>query len=161
MGQCSTRFDEGKDIALVEEALAAELPKGAIDFFVVFSRFECALKRSGTYAIGNEDRIDPYGDGFARDLSPAFLERIIEQAIAPVLLNRPPKKQVKLADGALGWKDIGSVKNTADLFLAIRRARNNLAHGARYRDGDTGQIDFVEGTEQDDELLSQSLAVLV
>ncbi|ANP57494.1 hypothetical protein JEZ51_18420 [Pseudomonas aeruginosa] len=147
-------------MSLVEEALAAELPKAAIDFFVVFSRFECALKRSGKYAIGNEDRVDPNWDGFARDLGPAFLKRVIEQGIAPVLVNRPPKKQVKLADGALGWKDIGSVKNTADLFLAIRRARNNLVHGAKYRDGGTGQIDFVEGSERDDELLNQSLAVL-
>ena len=39
-------------MSLVEEALAAELPKAAIDFFVVFSRFECALKRSGACLAG-------------------------------------------------------------------------------------------------------------
>jgi hypothetical protein len=37
---------------LVEEALQSQLPKLATDFFVVFSRFECALKRSVQYAIG-------------------------------------------------------------------------------------------------------------
>lgn len=147
-------------MTLVEEALAAELPKAAIDFFVVFSRFECALKRSGTYAIGNEDRVDPDWDGFARDLGPGFLEQVIEQGTAPVLVNRPPMKQVKQADGALGWKDSGPVKNTADLFLAIRRVRNNLAHGAKYRDGGTGHVDHVEGSERDEELLNQSMAVL-
>jgi len=147
-------------MSLVEEALAAELPKAAIDFFVVFSRFECALKRSGTYAIGNEDRVDPDWDGFTRDLGPAFLAQVIEQGIAPVLVNRPPKKQVKQADGTLGWKGIAPVKNTADLFLAIRRVRNNLAHGAKYRDEGTGHIDLVEGSERDDELLNQSMAVL-
>lgn len=145
---------------LVEQALEAELPKLAIDFFVVFSRFECALKRSRTYAIGNDDRVDPDWDGFARDLGPDFLSDVVAQGVAPVLVSHPPKKQVKLANGALGWKDMGAVKNTADLFLAIRRARNNLAHGAKYHDSGAGHADFVEGSERDDALLGQSLAVM-
>lgn len=147
-------------MSLVEQALEAALPKLAIDFFIVFSRFECALKRSGQYAIGNDDRVDPDWDGFARDLGPDFLSDVIAQGIAPVLIGKPPKKQVKLADGTLGWKDTGAVKNTADLFLAIRRARNNLAHGAKYQDGGAGHADFVEGSERDDVLLGQSMAVL-
>lgn len=69
-------------------------------------------------------------------------------------------KQVKQADGALGWKGSGPLKNTEDLFLAIRRTRNNLAHGAKYRNGGTGHVDLVEGSERDDELLNQSMAVL-
>lgn len=147
-------------MSLVEQALEAALPKLAIDFFIVFSRFECALKRSGQYAIGNDDRVDPDWDGFARDLGPDFLSDVIAQGIAPVLIGKPPKKQVKLADETLGWKDTGAVKNTADLFLAIRRARNNLAHGAKYQDGGAGHADFVEGSERDDVLLGQSMAVL-
>lgn len=145
---------------LVEQALEAELPKLAIDFFVVFSRFECALKRSGTYAIGDDDRVDPDWDGFARDLGPDFLSDVVAQGIAPVLIGKPPKKQVKLANGELGWKDMGVVKSTAELFLAIRRARNNLAHGAKYQDCDAGHPDFVEGSERNDALLGQSLDVM-
>jgi hypothetical protein len=145
---------------LVAQALEAELPKLAMDFFVVFSRFECALKRSGKYAIGNDDKVDPDWSGFARDLGPGFLLEVIAQAIAPVLVGKPPKKQVKLANGELGWKDMGAVKNTSDLFLAIRRVRNNLAHGAKYQDGGAGHADFVEGSERDDDLLGQSLAVM-
>jgi len=49
------------------------------------------------------------------------------------------------------------LKNTADVFLAIRRARNNLAHGAKYHDRGAGHADFVE---RDDALLGQSLAVM-
>jgi hypothetical protein len=55
---------------------------------------------------------------------------------------------------------MGAVNNTSDLFLAIRRARNNLAHGAKYQDGGAGLADFVEGTERDDALLGQALGVL-
>lgn len=145
---------------LVELALEAELPQLAVNFFIVFSRFECALKRSGKYAIGNPDRVDPDWDGFARDLGPDFLNEVVKQRIAPVLINHPPKKQVKLANGALGWKDMGSVESTADLFLALRRTRNNLAHGAKYQDGGAGHADFIEGSERDDVLLTQSIAVM-
>lgn len=147
-------------MSLVEQALEAELPKLAMDFFVVFSRFECALKRSGRYAIGDDTKVDPDWNGFACDLGPDFLTAVFDQGVAPVLIGKPPKKQVKLADGSLGWKDMGPVKNTADLFLAIRRARNNLAHGAKYQDGGAGHADFVEGSERDEALLGQSLAVL-
>ena len=145
---------------LVEQALEAELPKLATDFFVVFSRFECALKRSGKYAIGNDERVDPDWDGFARDLGADFLKRVIKEGVAPVLVAKPPRKQVKLASGDLGWRDMGAVINTSDLFLALRRARNNLAHGAKYQDAGAGRADFVEGSERDDALLRDSLAVL-
>lgn len=145
---------------LVKQALEAELPKLAMDFFVVFSRFECALKRSGKYAIGDTERVDPDWDGFARDLGTNFLNDVVAQEIAPVLVGKPPKKQVKLLDGTLGWKEMGAVNNTADLFLAIRRTRNNLVHGAKYQDSGAGHADFVEGSERDDALLDQSLAVM-
>lgn len=145
---------------LVEEALKAELPKLAIDFFVVFSRFECALKRSGTYAIGDDNGVSPDWDKFARDLGPEFLVDVVALEIAPVLVGNPPKKQVKLVDGMLGWKDTNAVESTSDLFLAIRRVRNNLVHGAKYQDSGVGHAGFVEGSERDDALLSQSMAVM-
>jgi hypothetical protein len=152
--------DAEVDMNLLEQALEADLPQLAMDFSVVFSRFECALKRSGTYAIGNDDRVDPDWDGFARDLGPDFLSDVVAQGIAPALVGNPPKKQLKLANGGLGRKDMGFVNNTSDLILKLRRARNNPAHGAKYQDGGTGHADFVEGSERDDLLLNQSLAVM-
>lgn len=145
---------------LVSEALHAKLPRLAVDFFVVFSRFECAHKRSGTYAVGNAEGVHPDWGCFAKDLGEDFLKCVDAQGIATELISSPPKKQVKLANGMLGWKDMGAVSSTRDLFLAIRRARNNLAHGAKYEDGGTGSANFVEGSERDDSLLGQSLSVL-
>lgn len=145
---------------LVEQALEAHLPKLAIDFFIVFSRFECALKRSGTYARGDEHWVIPDWDKFALDLGAEFQIDVVAQGIATHLVGRPPKKQVKLIDGTLGWKEAGAVKTVVDLFLAIRQVRNNLAHGAKYRDEGARKIEFVEGTERDDLLLSESLAVM-
>lgn len=144
---------------LVEEAIHTDLPKLALDFFVIFSRFECALKRSVTYAIGNDDSVEPDWGGFARDLGPGFLAHVLAQGAAADLVESAPKKQV-LSNGVLGWKVMGPVTSTAELFLAIRRARNNLVHGAKYQDVGEGQADFVEGSERDNALLNQSLAVL-
>jgi hypothetical protein len=144
---------------LLKQALEAELPKLAVDFFVVFSRFECALKRSGKYAKGNKDGVDADWDRFAQDLGPQFLGDVIAHGVAPVLVENPPKKQVKL-NATLGWKDMGAVENTADLFLAIRRVRNNLVHGGKYQDGGAGQAALLDGSERDDALLEQSLAVM-
>lgn len=152
----------GKHQHLVDLALGGELPALAIEFFIVFSRFECALKRSADYsALGEQARISANWDVFARDLGNVFLDEVIAQSIAPDLVSRPPKLQVMLPDGGgLGWCETPSVTNAVELFLAIRRARNNLVHGAKYRDGATGHVDLVEGSERDEKLLDQSLAVL-
>lgn len=145
---------------LVDEALQGKLPELAVSFFVVFSRFECAMKRIGVYAKGGEMGVDADWDRLAADLGKLFLDRVVGMKIAPVLIDKPPKKQIKLADGNLGWRDMGSVKNTQDLFLAIRRARNNLIHGGKYRDDGSGYANIVDGAERDDDLLNQSMAIL-
>jgi len=47
------------------------------------------------------------------------------------LLGKPPKKQV-IKDGALGWEMMSAIRTANDLFLAVRRVRNNLFHGGKY-----------------------------
>lgn len=145
---------------IVDRALKAELPKLAVDFFVVFSRFEFALKQSGKYALGNDAGVKPDWEKFARDLGPNFLGHVSDNGLAPVLVEKPPKKQVKLADGSLGWRDMGKVTSTTELFLAVRRVRNNLMHGAKYQDAGDGRPDYVEGSERNDALLRQALTVM-
>ncbi|WP_442439642.1 hypothetical protein [Pseudomonas lundensis] len=151
----------GNHQRLVEHALGYELPKLAIDFFIVFSRFECALKRSGIYAVSNNGNASAAWDRFASDLGEDFMNRVVAQGGAPDLLSRPPKRQVLLPDeGGLGWEEAAPVTTVVELFLAIRRARNNLVHGAKYRDGATGHVKEVDGAERGDALLDQSLTVL-
>lgn len=147
-------------MTLADQALHGKLPEGAVDFFVAFSRFECAMKRSGTYARGNEQGVDPDWDKLAKDLGGNFFADVQAKGVAPVLIGKPPKKQMLQTDGSLGWRDMGGVANSADLFLAIRRARNNLLHGGKYRDERDGNYTEIKGSERSDTLLSQSLAVL-
>lgn len=143
-----------------DELLSEPLPQRAVQFFQVFSRFECAMKRSGVYADGGEKEVKADWDKLAVDLGDDFLREVIESGIAPALLQKPPKKQIKLPNDSLGWREMGSISNTLDLFLAIRRARNNLIHGGKYQDGGGGHTDIVDGSERDDVLLRESLNVL-
>jgi len=145
---------------LLDEALQEKLPEVAVAFFVVFSRFECAMKRIGTYAIGDEKGVEADWGGLARDLGNPFFDAVIAKGIAPVLIGKPPKKQIKMSDGTLGWRDMGPVQNVTDLFLAIRRARNNLIHGGKYQDDGSGHANLVAGAERNDALLGQSMDVM-
>jgi hypothetical protein len=145
---------------MVDETIQQKLPALAVEFFVKFSRFECAMKRTGIYAVGDEQDVQPDWDKLAADLGRVFFARVVESGIAVTLIKEPPKKQIKQNDGSLGWRDMGAVVNTFDLLLAIRRARNNLVHGGKYRDTRTGSYDDITGTERSNTLLSESLAVL-
>jgi len=151
----------GNHQQLVDQAVGGEPPKLAFDFFIVFSRFECALKRSGIYAFSDRGKASADWDRFARDLGEEFLCRVVAQGEATELINRPPKRQVILPNGGgLSWQEVTPVTNVTELFLAIRRARNNLVHGAKYRDAATGHVEEIQGAERDDALLDQSLTVL-
>ena len=146
--------------AMFDQPFQDQLPKKAIEFFVVFSRFERAMKRAGAYARGNEKEVKADWVALATDLGDGFFDMVKASNIAPTLMEKSPKKQIKSADGTLGWRDMGEVKTTLDLFLAVRRARNNLMHGGKYMDVGGGQHGVVEGSERDDVLLSESLQVL-
>ena len=129
-------------------------PPETIEFFVVFSRFEYALKCSGhlTNGKGNEAKAD--WDKFADRLGKPFLNHIRRSNHADKLLEKPPKKQV-MRDGKVEWKEVTPIKTAADLFCAIRRVRNNLFHGGKYSTGP------VEEIARNKELLSSARWVLI
>lgn len=145
---------------IVDRALHARLPEQARNFFVVFARFEYAMKQSGTYSRGGKSGVDPDWDGLAKDLGEEFFASVRAERLAQLLITEPPKKQIKQDDGSLGWRDMGAVSNARELFLAVRRVRNNLLHGGKYRDQCSGAYVEIGGSERSDALLSQSLAVL-
>jgi hypothetical protein len=50
------------------------------------------------------------------------------------LLKNPPKKQI-VVNNELAWQSMGEPRNSQELFVAVRRARNNLFHGGKYSTG--------------------------
>lgn len=116
----------------LDHDLLVQLPASAISLFAVFSRFECALKRSG-YHHGNGDAHANW-DKFANSLGKDFFEEVSSSGNANLLIGTPPKKQVVDGDD-LDWQAVGKVTNVQELFVSVRRVRNNLFHGGKYRSG--------------------------
>ena len=104
-------------------------------FFFTFSRFECALKNTPDYLMGNNDA-KPNWNKFASDISAKFsvkASKDIREAVE-YIINKPPRKQIN-NDGVLVWKSLVLDENTPlanKLCLYIRTVRNNLMHGGKF-----------------------------
>jgi len=107
----------------------------AAGFFIVFSRFEYALKRTPGYASESTNDVRPDWDKFANDHDARFDRGRTDELETAVdyLLNNPPEKQV-LSDGVLGWKPVPgeNVPLLRQLLCVVRRVRNNLFHGGKF-----------------------------
>jgi hypothetical protein len=114
-----------------------------IAFFLIFSRFECALKSAGFVSTDINKTAKPDWNEFSNrimgDLNTRKKEcKELANAI-DYLNDKPPGKQIvkPLANGGkgLGWKKITitpNVNDTLSLIESIKRIRNNLFHGAKY-----------------------------
>ncbi|GAA5336026.1 hypothetical protein [Thermus hydrothermalis] len=126
----------------------------ACEFFKLFARFECALKKMGYYLGGNRDvKVD--WDRFAREVGSSVLQNgdpKIKEAV-DYLFNNPPKRQVDRG-GRLVWEEARSRERSARvLFRYIRTVRNNLFHGEKLGCGQ-------DVTARDKRLVECSLTVL-
>ena len=104
-------------------------------FFLAFSRFEFALKRSG-FAKGSADRVDAAWDRFASGHCHAFKPDSDQRlrSACDYFANSPPMKQV-LKDSSIGFvgpNPLGSQPHLCWLTTMLRRVRNNLFHGGKF-----------------------------
>ena len=105
------------------------LPREAIAFFVVFSRFEYALKCSGY--VKNKFRAEANWDRFSKTLGDSFFKQVKNSKIAETLLKKPPQKQI-IKNGKLDWEASSKITSVHELFVMIRQVRNNLFHGGKF-----------------------------
>jgi len=116
-----------------------ELDDLAYRMFREFSRFEYALK-ARRYLLNPNGDAKAAWDRFAKDIHPAFEERLSNDAdlgqAVDYLMNHPPKKQVA-RQNELGWSDVRPEADTPTgvLLLCVRRVRNNLFHGGKFSRG--------------------------
>lgn len=105
-------------------------------FFTIFSLFEYALKKTG-FVVGNREDAQPDWDKFAatihglydRDSSKEYIEA------RDYLLKHPPKKQVVVGREVV-FRNCPANRGdpeTMKLSVYIRRVRNNLFHGGKFR----------------------------
>jgi hypothetical protein len=134
-----------------------------LEFFLVFARFEFALKNSG-YARPRHRNgetapsAEPDWERFASSIHNLFTRTRTDdlvQACEYMLIN-PPLRQV-LLNGKLGWDTSGpdqSLTETERLLALVRRVRNNLFHGGKFSN------EVFESTERHERLLRSSLLIL-
>ena len=129
-------------------------------FFAFFSRFECALKRSGFLRKINS-RAEPDWKKYANSVRERFANvdnEAFRDAVA-FLLDAPPQTQVVAHNNTLGWADtpMGQGEHReAYVLRLVRVVRNNLFHGGKY----PIPIGPLEDTARNEALLNAGIAIL-
>jgi len=127
-----------------------------LEFFVVFSRFEYAMKAAGWYRR-DVARAEPDWNGLITEL-----ERQEDDITRPLLeagaylLASPPNEQVRASDGSIVWSPVRcdvTREPLSCLLKSVKRVRNNLFHGGKFEH-------LWELSERNRRLVSDSLRVL-
>ncbi len=127
------------------------------NFLILFSRFEYALKRTESYAEGDQNGVNANWGRFARDHDSRFkVEKTSElKSAVDFLISKPTKKQV-LKNGVLDFKAVPkqNILLLVQVLLTVRRTRNNLFHGGKF------PIGPVEEPGRDSKLIRCCITVL-
>ena len=106
------------------------------EFFIVFARFECAMKNNTNYVDVRYNRVYVNWDRFTMAISERFNQDTSEQLNSAVnyILENPPKFQSIQNENTV-WVRRNIPENTPitnQLGLHIRTIRNNLFHGGKF-----------------------------
>lgn len=124
-------------------------------FFLVFSRFEYALKRVGFVWKNNKGHVQSDWKKFARSIESDYEPHATQELSETVayLCSWPPQRQIVKEDGSLGWEAFRRKKNQTEvswLLDTVKMVRNNLFHGVKH----------MEEPARNNKLLESSLIVL-
>ncbi len=134
-----------------------------LDFFLLFSRFEYAIKASGYFKRHQPvppryPNAEPDWDRFAVSLRASFTPNATDEIrrACEYLFDSPPNQQIILHD-ALAWETPVRPNNETNiefLLRMVRCVRNNLFHGGKYN------IAEHEDVQRTEILLRSSLTIL-
>lgn len=120
----------------LNQSITVEGQNLIVEFFITFSRFECALKTS-QFVGGDDQRVWPDWELFISSIRPAFDKNQFPELIEAFdyILNHPPR--IQMVQGTqLGWRDRSFQANEPEINrvgLSIRDVRNNLFHGGKFQ----------------------------
>ena len=118
---------------------------------------EYALKISG-YVVGDSRSVSPNWDRYARDIAVSLGKTSSKEfkEASQFYLNNAPLKQA-LISGNLEW--VQALPTTGceinNLFILVRRVRNNLFHGGKYN------TQIQEETARNETLLQYGVVILM
>lgn len=128
------------------------------NFFIIFSRFEFALKESIAFANLRNGKIEADWSKFVSTIKTEFNQKKTSELADAVnyILSSPPRHQT-LTDGVLNWvnrPDEPTKPEINKLEQYIRDIRNNLFHGSKFN------YILERDVSRDPQLLSSALIVL-
>ncbi len=141
----------------IESLVPAEHQNLVFRFFLVFSRFEYALKRARFIIVSGRE-IKPAWDKFSSKYNPTQKPSQIPklQEAWNYFSTHPPRKQIINA-GLLDWSD-PQIRTTQPeltwLLDVVRIIRNNLFHGGKF------PFEVVEDPTRNSTLLHHALVVI-
>ncbi len=114
-----------------------------IEFFIVFSRFEYSLKAEGY--LENNRNAKANWISFAEKIEHKNYERLEDNDFSTsfnYILDNPPKAQINI-DDHIEWENRPASQGSRvkDLFVYIKRIRNNLFHGGKFTNGILEEFD--------------------
>jgi hypothetical protein len=133
-----------------------------LEFFVTFSRFECALKRARFVKGDKHGNAHPDWEKFVRKVARRLGEITGGEFIKAksYLLQNPPLKQVfRKPDKGVRWEENCKRDGESEgeyLLRLVRAVRNNLFHGGKYE----YSVVIDDHALRNNELLKASLTVL-
>jgi hypothetical protein len=134
---------------------AMEHEKLILEFFLLFSKLEYALKMAG-FNKGNGNA-EANWNAFAESISDKFNRNNNAELTKGVdyILKNPPNKQI-IKNGILEWSSTQpNSKSETDLLLQyICRVRNNLFHGGKYKGS------LLENPDRSEQLLTSCVTIL-
>lgn len=106
-----------------------------LEFFLVFSRFEYAMKAAG-WTKPKAGAAEPDWQRLINvvNAQDATITRPLLEAGA-YLLSSPPKEQIRRSDGSLEWSPVrcdDDARLVACMLWGVKRVRNNLFHGGKF-----------------------------
>ena len=118
--------------AEVDELIPKRFQALVFRFFIIFSRFEYALKRGGFITPKAEPAWDDFAKKHRKDFAPD--KTVALKAACAYFEAHPPRKQTCVG-ASLSWSR--QLKRTNEpqlvwLLCMVRRVRNNLFHGGKY-----------------------------
>ncbi|MCD8498098.1 MAG: hypothetical protein LRZ85_08510 [Alphaproteobacteria bacterium] len=117
--------------------------KAAQDYFLFISKLEYALKNSGFVTIGRKDSAMPDWEKFIIHVHKELRVDTVDADIRH-FLDSPPKKQL-YKDGNIYWSSPEKIKDsdTREMLQACLSVRNNLFHGGKHGDGNSGRNEIL------------------
>jgi len=107
-----------------------------MEFFVVFSRFEFALKKAGYLKTGrNESALPDWNDFAIKNEDKFDMEKDARLSEAWNYLDKEPPQMQIVNNGKLDFKIDERLNDKSSLYkaaLAIKTVRNNLFHGGKF-----------------------------